>query len=500
MSFPYTIRDALALRAAINANPELAEFSEPFKDMIVGPFDVLNNSVNAVANSMLVRTCFSRPHLQDVLENLDYYMAWKSTARGEVQVTVNASATVSGDYIIPVDKLKFQRTGSPNIDPLQYESREPLTISQGTTTSSVTAYQQVTRTAEIGDTDGTDFQRVDLPDLDVLEDTITLAIAGETYTRVDSYVNSGALDRQFKLYYRSDGSSFVEGPGESQDGDKYGFKPSAGESITADYATGGGPESNVAANRITVYIGGDPQVTAVNNPNPLTGGGPEESLENAKVISRLAFRTPGTFTNESSAIALAKSIDGVLTVAIVKTGTLRTDAHVMPIGGGLPSGLLKDQVADLLTRRSPLEQIIVTARDPNYVDVSVVASIRMFEGYAFADYHKYLTLAATIRISEIGEYLHDVYAADGIDEARKQINAYLSGLTGYSYSSTDNSEIEKILKKRKFQKFGEDLKQNDVINSLYLDSVDYVVVSQPGDINVLSGYITRPTTISISGI
>ncbi len=498
----YTTRDALSILAQFNADPDLKEQPPRVKNSVAFSFDGLSNTLNGVTNSLFLRTMFSRPHAQDLLEMMDYTMSGKGVATVPMTVTVPSAATAGGDLLIDQADLVFETEGTATNAPVRFEARSDLTISQGFTTGTVEAFQQTTRPAtDLGQTDGTEFQRVDTADLDVIKDTITLTIAADTYTVVDSWRDSFATDLHFRLFHRSDGSSFVKLPGANlQDGEAFGKKPLTALSIIANYAVGGGSRGNQAAGRIIKYVGGDVNVTDVTNPSPSTGGTAEESIENAREIAGISLRGTEIASNQSVFLALAKSVSGVLTASFVNTGLFRVDAFIIPTGGGLPSTALKTEVGDLLTEKSPLGQIEVTGRDPNYLDQAIAGEVQVLSGFLFSNIKHLVELAAALRTSEIGSEINNTFLTDGLTAAIAQINGTFvsSGLVSQTIVEKDDGpQVERFLTNIPFQSFGETLHPEDIISAVqgFVTGVDVAKMLNPlSDITVAPGFIVRPVS------
>lgn len=497
----YTTRDAATLLAQYNADPDLREMPPRLKRAIAFAFDVLSNVLNGFVNTQFLRTMFSRPHAQDLLANMDYTMDWKGVATVAETVTVPAAATAGGDLLILKADLVFETEGTATNAPVRFEARSDLTISQGFTTGTVTAFQQTTRPAtDLGETDGTEFQIIETADLDVTSE-ITLTIGADTYTAVDSFRDSGATDLHFRIFYRSDGSSFIKLPGtNSQDGEAFGKTPLPGVSVIGNYAVGGGTRGNQAAGRIIKYAGGDVNVTTVTNPSPSTGGTEEETIENAREIAGISLRGTEILSNATTFNAAARDISGVLSVSTSVTGLFTIDIFIIPTGGGLPSTALKIQVGEDLTARTPLEQIEVTGRDPNFLDQAIAGEVRVLSGFLFDNIRHLVELAAALRTSEIASEINRTFLASGLSAAILQINGTLvsGGLVSQTIIEKDDGpQVERFLTNIPFQSFGETLHPEDIGTAVqgFVTGVDVAKMLSPtSDITVGAGFIVRPVS------
>jgi hypothetical protein len=498
----YSSRDYSSVISQINADPDLKQQPARFKITLAGLFDVLNNTLNAIANSLFIRLSFSRPQLQDLLSLIDYSMAWKQTATVQLTVNINPAATVSGSYTVSAANLAFGTVPTISNPQVRFEARTSLTFTIGTSTSSVTVYAQTTQAQKnIGTTNGSSWQQIDLPDLDVLSDTLTLTIGSDTYTLVSSFINSLATDTVFRLYYRSDGTSYIILPGiDSQTGKSYGKVPTNGLTIFANYATGGGLSSNVNANTITQYLGNDNNVVSSTNNSAATGGTEEETIDNAKAVAPLALRGVNYFINASNGIAIAKSIEGVLDCFIYNDGLLSVSCVIIPVGGGVPSPSLKTTVHSALISRSPLEEITVNMVDPNYVITSIQMNIKTLEGVSLADINQYIKLAILVRADNYSSYIKSIYISEGLSSAIAQVNAIWGTLIGETFSVNDSAQFMKIFDNVPSIAFAENLQPEDLISAVqgFVNGVDYVkLISPSSPVSVGSNGITKINGITL---
>jgi hypothetical protein len=504
----YSTRDYAAVMAQFDADPELREQPERFKRGHAGIFDALSNLANAMANSAFINTAFSRPHLQDLLALIDYAIPWKLVATVTQEFTIDPAATASSDYTVLAADLVAGTIGTSSSPAQRYEARSDLTFTIGTTVSSVTLYNQTTQPQQIiGATDGSDYQEIDLPDLDVVKDTLVITIGSDVYSVVSTFADSGSTDPHFKLYYRSDGSSYIKLPGLAPDGTAFGKKPGIGQDIIADYAIGGGIEGNKSAGTITEYLGTDTNVLSTVNNLAASDGAPEQSLSLAKEQSRLELRSVGFFTNESTALGLVRAnVEGIINLSIVRTGTLEVDVFLQPSGGGNPTTEQKLQAQDILQRKSFLEEVAVNPRDPIYITTSIIGTARVAEGYSFGEILKYIEFASAYRVSEIGFFIHESFLNDDLSDTIALINGTLvsGGLVSASFTTQDDGpQIQRILSNVPFQRFGEDLHPEDIVSAVqgFVIGVDFVKIQNPtSPISVNGGSITQPTVITWSSV
>ena len=419
-------------------------------------------------------------------------------------VNIDPALTVSGSYVVQAADLIAQTPPTVNRPAIRFEALSPITFSIGTSQSSATFYQQTTQTAQqIGTTSGASWQEIELPDLDILKNRITLQVGSDVYTQVDTFANSTSANKVYRIFYRSDGSSYIRLPGvDDQTGYAYGFVPPAGLVVTATYATGGGAIGNVEAGEISQYIGADSGVTSVVNPGAAAGGRNQESIANAQAVAPLRVRETGYFINASTGVSLAKSVSGVLRAQIVRTGLLTFGGWIIPNGGGLPSTQLKQQVQDLLIARSPLEDITGTISDPSYISTAVQIQLKMYSGYTFTEIEKYCKLAIAIKANEISDELLAEFTESGITAAIDYINANFSSITGIFSTTTDAAQISEILRRTIPIEMGESLEQEDIVAACaQVAGVDYIKVIAPAStVTGVNGGQIKVTSVTVTQI
>jgi hypothetical protein len=474
-----------------------------------------SDMTNLAASQLFIWTTQARPTAQYVFALIDHDLKWKTPASAEITVAISAP----GPYTIPADELIFETARISGQAAIRYEARASLFFDTGETEKTITAYAQETQPAQdLGLTDGSDFQELEIPDLDAIRETMRLDIGGSEYVRVNTFVNSSPTDQHFLLLHRSDGSSYIVLPGENEfDQTIWGKIPSGGQTVTAFYAIGGGLIGNTAASTITQYIGGNIQVASVNNPDPVIDGAEEETLDRARRTAPLAIRAAGEiFTNESTGEGLVlDNFPEVLDVQIVKypVGVFRAVVYLLPVGGGVPAPSLKDQVETLLVQASDMEQAIIDTPDPTYLDADLEARVSMKEGQVFSRQVRYVELALALRASPIARNIHSIFDERGLGPAIDQINndfatliPYLIGANLYNVTD-DGVAIGYLLGSEgdtlntPFQSFGEDLYPSDLSSPIlsWIFSVDECVIDspssvlQPGD-----GGLVNPVSITVA--
>lgn len=364
----------------------------------------------------------------------------------------------------------------------------------------ITCYQQETQAQVVlGTSDGTtQWQEFDLPDLNILEDTLVITINSVTWTKVATFVNSTSIDTHYRIFYNT-----VENSAKIMFGDgEYGAIPGNFE-VNADYATGGGLDSNITiVDRINVYAGSDSDVLGVSNPGNVTGGSNVENIETAKVLGPLLLKARDRFVTSADGEALVLSFDGITRVIVIKNfyGLLSCKIPIVPSGGGLPTTQLKNDLQQYLIDRTILESIDVRVVDPTYITVTPIATVKVLTGFLFASIKPFVLLALRLLFSERTYEIQQDYLSNGIASAVSIINSEWST----SFVAQDYAQIITLLDNVEATQFDTDFQRSDVEGFVdsFVDGVDYIIISSPSfpittasdeitTDNVLDGNITE---------
>lgn len=366
----------------------------------------------------------------------------------------------------------------------------------------VTCYQQETKSQQsIGTSDGTSiWQQFDLPDLDVIRDTLEVEINSVSWTVVTTLVDSESTDKELLLRYNTDNSSYLLfGNG------TYGAVP-GNFAIYVTYAIGGGILSNVSKlNSIVNYAGSDSDVLGVSNVTTFTGGASEETIASAKILAPILLKARDRFVTSIDGEALANNYLGVALCGIVKNayGVLSAQVPIVPSGGGSPSSALKTALQTYLIDRTILEEADIRVTDPTYNTVTIVAQVKVLtDDYTFTDIKPYVMLALRLLFYEASVEITNEYEQDGIAAAVTAINTIWST----SFSTSDYTQIATLLDNLPENAFDKDFQESDVLGYVdsFVDGVDYLTISSPAfpitqasdeitTDNILTGNITEIT-------
>jgi hypothetical protein len=353
-------------------------------------------------------------------------------------------------YVIRIGATSIKLTTSRT---LAFAGLSPIIPStQGTGTHTlqnysyaVTCYQQQTISSYIaGTSNGIDqWQEYQLRDIGILQSTISVIINSVTWTRVDTFVNSSAIDTVYKLIYNTDGSAkimFSNGT--------LGAIPGAFP-INVSYAVGGGTVSNVTTlNTITVNAGSDNNVTSVTNSTTFTGGADEEDIETARRLAPILLKTRDRFVTVEDGEALVLAYGGVSLVVIIANafGPLSCKVCGIAQGGGDCGAALRSALQAYLITKSELDSIDVRFQASTITSFAVTSSAKVNTGFVWAsDVLPYFRLAWKLFLSEAGAEILNKYISNGIADTVTLINTVFTE----AYTSTDYSVITNIMNSMK---------------------------------------------------
>jgi hypothetical protein len=409
----------------------------------------------------------------------DYYVIRVSST--EIRLATSLENALANTYII----ITTQGTGTHTIRLYSF---------------SATCYQQQTKEASIvGTSNGVlKWQTYDLPDIDILKDTLEITINSVVWTRVSSFIDSTSTDKHYRLYYNTDNSAQIEfGNG------VYGMIPPAFDIYSA-HAVGGGSDSNVTElNKVNIYGGADTNVVSVANVEALTGGDDPQTIEEAKILGPLLLKARDRYITTEDGNALVLAYGGVSLVATIKNafGVLSSRILCIANGGGLLDSATKTAIQDYLIDRTVLESIDVRVEDPTITPVAVTSAGKVLSGYVWSgQVENNFRMGWKLFWSEAGAEIKADYISNGVDSARALINTIFSE----SFTSADNAQIKAFLDNLNPRAIGEaDIQDSDAKG--FMDSntigLDYLTISIPSfPYSVAEDEITTYGTLTLTEI
>jgi len=268
--------------------------------------------------------------------------------------------------------------------PVRFQTLADTTIDSGSLSSaSVSAKnsdaQQDTYTAR-----GESSEEFVLSQRPFLDDSETLTIAGDTWTRVDNFLDSTPTDKHYIVRVDEEDIATIRvGDG------TLGLIPTLGDAVDCSYETGGGTTGNVESGTLVKVEGsfadslGNPTSLTANNAAAATGGVNRETVAEARIQAPRSLRVLNRTIARTDWEDLATGIAGIgraLMLTKADDPTLPTWGrgylYLVPDSGGVPSAALKTEVEDYINDNFPIPlNFSWEATDPSYNTINVVAYV-----------------------------------------------------------------------------------------------------------------------------
>lgn len=380
------ISDSVKSRLATFA-PEITDLSEsnPFIKIIGiwgGIAETLHYYLDNVGREAHLASCrLFRSGVKHAKAN-DYRVHTAYNATGEVTFTLVAhSSTITVDsacYITREDGTRYYVVGSH-------------TIAIGATTKTVPVRQVLPiASTNLGTSDGSADQVILIPtNLGTLaEGTFSIAVDGVDWTAVDTFGFSSPTSQHYMISVNETGRIYVK----FGDGIQ-GAIPETGLSI--DTSTGlcstSGAEGNSPIATLTTINGITfPTTTTVSNLLPITGGTGIETLEQLRKRIPLSIRTLRRAVTPQDFKDIAEQFTGVSKSSVGFACGKKVSVYVVPVGGGVASSTLLNDVRDYFAGKKIITtkietkavgeigvQYVIDAEIvPNYTNTVVATAIK----------------------------------------------------------------------------------------------------------------------------
>lgn len=418
--------------------PEYTDFSESdfgvaLIEAISYVADILSYYQDRIANEAYLFTATQRKSVIDIVKMLSYRLKNAVPSTTELVFTRKKADT---DLIIPKG-TSVSTEGNEYEDPINFETDQDLIIPKGAFGDEkgpdgeylykVTATQGITIPEEvIGSSNGQPLQRFKLKYQDVIDGSVEVFVdEGSGFELWTDVTDNPTLAPADGRYYTRETDEdrytwIVFGDGLN------GKIPEIGsDNILATYRIGGGLDTNVGANTITVLNSNDLEVDAVFNPIPATGGMDYESIDDAKVNAPKLFKTRDRAVTKEDYEALALSVPGVGKAIAVPDDTIINTVHVTvaPNGGGQPSEKLLNDVYQLLDDKKVITTQIIMEQ-PKYVMARISFNVQIEDGYQQSTVRTFLIEAMKSLFDfntrdfgqgmPISRIYHDLMTIDGV--------------------------------------------------------------------------------------
>jgi hypothetical protein len=339
--------------------------------------DLLAYNLNASVLETIVTSVVREQNFRNLAKTLDFQMKG-ATASSSDELRVTGISSNFRDYPLTIsehlqftagDGVVFQPVSTfsvgwppPGVDPVYYVG---FPVTQGKE-----------ETDALGLSSGRPSQRYPLGELKLIDGTLSVSVASVPYTLVTSAATYGPNDKIFRVETDESLRSYIIfGDGIN------GLIPPIGQSISASYKTGGGSETNFPVGTTLAMSNGvwvPPALSTGSEvfefKSPATGGGPRQSLANAKLALPQSLKANNRAVTNEDYAAMALEVSGVFKAKAV-AGTAVSGAtpvllFIVPSDLGAPSYVLGSSIITALKpKRMSGKRVII--KDPTYVDLVV---------------------------------------------------------------------------------------------------------------------------------
>jgi hypothetical protein len=262
----------------------------------------------------------------------------------------------------------------------------------------------------LGSSDGGAGQRYALARAPLIDDSLVVTVdegAGPlAWTRQDTLLYSESTDEHYVVRRDENDIATIE-----MGDNKHGKIPRRGRNnIVAAYRIGGGVRGNVPPYTIVKAVTAIPNLKLVFNRKDATGGADAEAADEATLRGPHLFRAMGRAVTAHDYEFHAQEF-GVGKARARADGWNGIDLFVAPVGGGLPTDTLKEDLRTYFESKRIMTSL-VELRDPVYVGVSIEGKLEV-EAYFYQDQVK----------QRVENAIRDLLAFDNVDF---EVRLYLS--------------------------------------------------------------------------
>lgn len=334
---------------------------------------------------------------------LEGYTTFARLRRSMIALAKKSSFALSSARVASVDLLIEIADGLPRTrdihipagtvittptSDVEFDTLADATIPAGSTSVTVSA-ENARAQQDSFVAPGTSDLPVPLGSSPYVDGTAAVVIGGDTYSLQENLWNSSPTDKHFFIVVDEEDRATAR----FGDGTNGAIPSGAG---TISYKTGGGALGNVDANTLTKFRdgnrysteAGDGVVLGVRNPAPSAGGVDRMSVEEARVAIPASHRTTGRRsvwrTDYEDNAKRVRGVARALMLTADQDSSIeenRGKLYIVPVGGGLPSTALKNEVLNfILDEYPPTVTFQFTVEPPSLRVVSVVATVWLAKG------------------------------------------------------------------------------------------------------------------------
>lgn len=355
-----------------------SSFGNILKECFCFAMDVLTFYQDQQAAETRWSTATLRSSIIELATLINYTLDGATAATADVIFSI--PNPLPGDVPIPIGTVVRTRGASP----IRFQTLAATTITSGNTTSAAVSVEQSEAQDDTYTATGEKSEEFVLSQTPFLDGSEVVVIAGDTWTKVDNFLDSTATDKHYiVLVDEEDQATIRAGDG------TLGAVPALGAAVAVDYKTGGGTTGNVEANTIVQVegsfsdsLGNSTSITS-DNAAAATGGVARESVAEARVNAPASLRVLNRAIARTDWEDLARSVAGIGRALMLTKAEDTTIPEyglgylfLVPDGGGTPSAALKTEVEDYINDNFPIPlNFTWQPEDPSYKTINIVAYV-----------------------------------------------------------------------------------------------------------------------------
>lgn len=387
-SISYSNKDYESLRQELLARvPQLTDRWTDFNEfdlgvvlleLFCGVGDMLAYYLDAQAAEAFLPTARQRQNIINLCKLINYRLDTPVVATTTLRFSL--PSVLDSDLTIPAGTACKAALDDGDVE---FETVEDAVIPRGQPSVDVGARQGSRKSEEFAGI-GEHSQRFSLTSTSVAQGGVHVRVGDSEWEEIRFFIDSTPDSKHFQV--ETDGLDvtwIVFGDG------IHGAIPPADETITVEYLETLGTAGNIGANLVTdlltpIYSGGEIVQVRVTNPIPATNGCDRETLDHAKLQAPAELRSLWKAVTKDDYKALAEGFPGVSKAQVLDANDCaniryyQVNMAVAPNGGGLPSPLLKQQLAEFIESRKVIT-IEVNLFDPCYRPINVDAEVYVYQ-------------------------------------------------------------------------------------------------------------------------
>lgn len=360
---------------------EVGDFGTLLLEMFSVVGDGLNYYIDRVGAEPFLQTAVRRQSLLAIADLLGYVPVAQQAATVVVTFTLDDTKYLDTYVTIPAGTV-VQTKGDKNvgIPPCLFEVAGPVTLGIAVRTATAGATEGRTVNGEfVGSSNGAPLQDFMLTNMGVIERSMTVSVTESNgsltqWDFVDRLTDAGPSASVYSTYNDDTGFTHL------RFGDTVsGRIPPVNATIYVDYRYGQGSAGNVAVGTINAIT---PPIAGVNvlNNSPAAGGADPESIDNMRYGIPRAAHSSDRAVTLSDFESLCLQVPGVAKATAY--GTYYTMVHVpiAPVGGGMPTDIVKSRVQRYLTDRMMIGASCIV-ENPTYVDTELTIIVHVLASF-----------------------------------------------------------------------------------------------------------------------